>query len=176
MKYFLKSFAPDTPLKKVIWAIGVVVISVITALNVAYLFIGNGGYAYGYTFTLQGATPDQINTYTLDYARAQLNPVDSTTKVVFQKSVTSEELVSLGLDAVNPGTIDQPRYVLVVLKGNFDITSNNVQYMYAPPELKKPWKYASVVFDVNSSQPAHKLFHRMAQSSAKCSTIIPYRC
>lgn len=157
MKRFLKVFVPNTPFKKVSWSIGVVVVSLIAALNVAHFIGGNGGYVYGNAVDLQKVSPEQLKTYSLQYAKQHFNPIDASTQVVLEKSVTSEELVNLGLDAVNPGLIDQPPYVLVVFRGNFDITSNNVQFKYAPADLKKPWKYASVVFDLRSSEPASQI-------------------
>lgn len=113
----------------------------------------NGGYQYGRTRSLVGATNQQIGQYAVDYTTHHFQVITGTPQVVLVKSVKAEDLPGLGLDSVSFESVEKPPLVLVIVKGSFGF--GNISAAISLSAMKK-WQatYVSYVFDIWSAEAA----------------------
>lgn len=134
--------------KKALWAIGIAALLVLILLGVRYTRaeppLPNNPRP------LVGASMDEIEKYAIEWAKAELR-VTGEPAVVLVRDVRLDELPELGLTRIG-GDPDRS-YVLVVLKGDFDL------YRTLPGTDKDPSKwhsrvgYIAYVFDREVGMP-----------------------
>lgn len=99
--------------------------------------------------SLEGATQDEIARYAVDYARAQFGVVSGTPRVRLVRSVTTADLPALGLGGVS-FTAEEPPLALVILAGDFDVSSMRGLGRSDPAVAHTRVEYVGYLFDLRS--------------------------
>lgn len=135
--------------KKPLGAIGIVALLALSLLSVRYTRaeppLPNNPRP------LVGASMDEVEKYAIEWAKAELR-VTSEPMVVLARDVRLDELSELGLTA---GGGDPERcYVLVVLKGDFDLYRTLPGTDYDPSKWHSRVSCIAYVFDREAGTPA----------------------
>lgn len=109
-------------------------------------------FEYG-TSTLIGASPAEVGEFAVTYAQHQL-VVHGTPEVLISRTVTREEIASLGLGCINFSSIEEPPLRLVIMKGDFDLSHMPGT---TSPAVKSTWQahYVAYVFDAWAAQATY---------------------
>ena len=104
---------------------------------------------------LTDASPDEVAQAAINYTRANYIVTGGTPQVVLTRSVTTDQFSSLGFGEVT-GSLDE-KLMLVVLKGNFDVSNLDQVGSLSSPNSKAPTlaKYIVYVFDLRAGVPSY---------------------
>ena len=101
---------------------------------------------------LTNASPQEVGQAALGFTQARFTVESGTPQVAFTRSLTGAELASTGLGEINFGG-EEPPLMLVVVKGNFDV-SNFVPSRDSGLNPLTKVKYIAYVFDLRAGRPA----------------------
>jgi len=101
---------------------------------------------------LRGASDAEFAQYALEWARWQLQPLN-TPSVLLARAVTAEEMPQLGLGCTpNFMTIEEPPVMAAIIRGEFDFRGAGPGFRDIKPIAGKEW-YVLYIFDVWSARP-----------------------
>lgn len=99
--------------------------------------------------SLMNASDDEIQKVAVDYTYGRFNVLSGTPTVLLTRSVVKDELPSLGLSAIDFGG-EEPPLKLVVMKGDFDVSSIRRSVKSSSPLRAS---YIVYVFDLKVGAP-----------------------
>ena len=109
---------------------------------------------------LTAASPEEVGQVAIDYTRTRFNILSKEPQVVVARPVTTDDLLALGLPTDDYDPQDFPQ-MLVVLKGDFDVSNLFIGGKNSPDTWHKRVNYIAYVFDLRAGAPM------LTQTSAK---------
>lgn len=109
---------------------------------------------------LTAASTEEVGQVAIDYTRTRFNILSKEPQVVIARPVTTDDLSDLGLPTDDYDPQDFPQ-MLVVLKGDFDVSNLFIGGKNSPNTWHKRVNYIAYIFDLRAGAPM------LTQTSAK---------